>query len=1069
MSVLHTVWSPRDTLHVWAERPLTGDRLPKPRGRAPADGGPRPHPYALRTEELRAAVAAVTGLDTGDLATTETVLVLPSGVHAPLPSPDLPGASGIGAEPGEPRPRRADAIELSADTLIDTALALPAGPDGAPGVDASLSSVAGIVLVALDLVARGRVLPGLTQRGGRWEARWQPVVGAAERQHLMRLATELPPALLAAAGEERRSPGTIVREAVEQITDTAARSALESTRLTKPRRSRKPPGVEEAWLTALTSADPRPDADRDDLSVLAKDLDGWHRSAPTDGALRTSFRLVPPGGAAAGPSLAGEPDAAHEPDTAGADIDPGTGDSAHARTWQLEFLLQSTDDPSLLVPAGEVWRSGETLAFLERTLEAPQERLLADLGRVTRLWPELADALGTARPEQLDLDVNEVIGFLRDTAPLLEQAGFGVLLPAELRRPGRLGARLQTRSAASSGESSGLLGHDAIVDYRWQVAVGDDDPLTAAELRELAGLKASLVRVRGRWVELREDDVQTALDLLDRSDDERSHDGQMSVAEAARIGLGATDPGIGLPVAGVDADGPLGALLSGDADARLEPLDTPEGFEGTLRPYQARGVAWLAFLASVGLGGCLADDMGLGKTPQLLALLAHERAGRTRRTGRRKVASSRRWPNPTLLVCPMSIVGNWEREAARFAPGVRVHIHHGRDRLADEALPGELAAADLVITTYATAARDAELLAGVEWGRIALDEAQHIKNPQARTSRAIRSLPAPQRIALTGTPVENRLAELWSVMDFCNPGLLGPPKAFRSRFALPIERFRDEQAAATLRTLTRPFLLRRVKTDRAIVTDLPDKLEIDERCTLTREQASLYQAVVDDMLAKIEQSEGIERKGLVLTTMLRLKQVCNHPAHLLGDGSRLEGRSGKLTRLEELVDEIGDAGERVLVFTQFAAFGARIQEHLRDHLGCDVAFLSGATSRTARERMVAAFQADHGPDVLVLSLKAGGVGLNLTAANHVVHYDRWWNPAVEDQATDRAFRIGQRQDVVVRRFTCAGTLEERIAELIASKRDLADRVVGAGESWLTELSTAELREVIALGADAVAE
>lgn len=695
------------------------------------------------------------------------------------------------------------------------------------------------------------------------------------------------------------------------------------------------------------------------------------------------------------------------------------------------------------------------MTFLTRTLEQPQERLLADLGRASRLYPQLERALHLPRPVDLTLDTHEVLDFLAGAAPLLEQAGFGVLLPAELRRPARLGLRMKASTRASSGSSSApsLLGYESIVDYRWEVAVGGQT-VTEEELAELARLKAPLVRVRGEWVELRPGDLAAAIALLQAQQAEDP--ASLTAAEALRVGLGLDDAGVGLPVVGIDAEGPLGALLRGEADQRLKPMATPAGFEGRLRPYQERGLGWLAFLGGLELGACLADDMGLGKTATLLALLLAERDGRSRR--------SRGWPKPTLLVCPTSIVGNWEREAARFAPELRVHVHHGPDRTAGAELEQTARRCDLVLTTYALVTRDQESLSKVRWGRVALDEAQNIKNSAAKQTQAVRSLRAAQRVALTGTPVENRLGELWSIMDFLNPGLLGAAASFRRRFALPIERFHDEEAAARLKDVTRPFVLRRMKTDRAIIDDLPDKLETKEFCSLTREQASLYQAVVDDMLEKIEASEGIERKGLVLTTMLRLKQVCNHPAQLLADGSRLEGRSGKLTRLEELVAEVLAADEKALVFTQFAELGGMLQSYLRERFGHDVLFLHGGTAKKARDAMVSRFQTEAEPALFVLSIKAGGVGLNLTAANHVAHFDRWWNPAVEQQATDRAFRIGQRQNVLVRKLICAGTLEERIDQMIERKKALAELVVGTGESWLTELSTDELREVVALSA-----
>jgi SNF2 family DNA or RNA helicase len=558
-------------------------------------------------------------------------------------------------------------------------------------------------------------------------------------------------------------------------------------------------------------------------------------------------------------------------------------------------------------------------------------------------------------------------------------------------------------------------------------------------------------------VELKPHEMQAALRLF-----ERGAAGRMSAAELLRLASGVEPATEGeLPVAGVEADGWLGELLAAAGDARVEPAEPPPGFEGMLRPYQARGLGWLTFLDRLGLGACLADDMGLGKTVQLLALLLAEPVEEGRGKRRRRL--------PTLLVCPMSLVGNWQREAAKFAPALRVHVHHGGERLSGEALAQAVAGSDLVVTTYALAARDQAELAEVRWGRVVLDEAQNVKNSAARQSQAVRSLRAPRRVALTGTPVENRLSELWSISEFLNPGLLGSAAEFRRRFATPIERWRNAERAAELQRLTRPFILRRVKTDRSIIQDLPEKQEMKVFCNLTREQASLYQATVDDMMLRVEEAEGMDRRGLVLSMLLRLKQVCNHPAQLLGDGSPLAGRSGKLERLEEILEQVMEAGERALVFTQFAEMGHLLRPRLEERLGREVAYLHGGTPKAARDAMVERFQAPGGPPVLLLSLKAGGTGLTLTAANHVVHFDRWWNPAVEDQATDRAFRIGQKKNVQVRKLVCAGTLEERIDEMIEDKKALAASVLGAGEAWLTELSTAELRRVVALSADAVAE
>jgi SNF2 family DNA or RNA helicase len=495
-------------------------------------------------------------------------------------------------------------------------------------------------------------------------------------------------------------------------------------------------------------------------------------------------------------------------------------------------------------------------------------------------------------------------------------------------------------------------------------------------------------------------------------------------------------------VVGVDASAVpwLSSLLDDALHATIEPIATPAGFDGELRPYQQRGTGWLAFLGRLGLGACLADDMGLGKTAQLIATLLAD-----------PVEGS------TLVVCPVSVLGNWERELARFAPSLDVQTHHGAGR-DKAALDGH----DVVLTTYSLVTRDVTELAAIDWGRLVLDEAQQIKNPGAAQTKAVGQLRARRRIALTGTPVENRLSELWSIMQVLNPGLLGSARSFRERFALPIERDHDAEATELLRRATGPFVLRRLKTDRSIITDLPDKIETVDRCPLTREQATLYQAVVDDLLASADEAEGIDRRGIVLAGLLRLKQVCNHPAHFQADGSPLHGRSGKLTRAEELLEEILEEGDKVLCFTQFRAWGELLAPYLQRRFGTEALWLHGGVRRPARDEMVRSFEDPEGPQLFLISLKAGGTGLNLTAASHVIHLDRWWNPAVEDQATDRAYRIGQRRTVQVHKLVTLGTVEERIDEMITRKRELAQRVVGTGEAWLTELSTDELRDLIAL-------
>ncbi|WP_328344101.1 SNF2-related protein [Micromonospora sp. NBC_00421] len=1098
MLVVHGAWLVGTGLAVWAEDSTRPTQVPRRPGRAPRE---RPHPFAAEPAALSALL--------GDHPAGTVLLTLPTRAGAPLHSPELVPATV--AEPVRGPVTlagwRTPTLRYAPDDALDLLRALD-GLDAVVG--AGLRHLAELAGFAVDLVARGRLLPGVADRppgdvprspAGRsarsagaavgW-AVWRPLLTGADAAWARSLALALPPAVRAAAdaatptsrsrpaagraagvtngkspgsgavetpgsrpvsgvveaavmppgpgaeaAEGRSGPGVagagvLVADVLDLLTDAAARRVLADTDLVRGGRR---DGATAGWLAALTGPQRRFTAEPTALATLRAELDAWQRDA-VGGPVRASFRLVEPADDEIVDALTVVP------------ADPSTVVGQGGR-WRIEFGLQAADEPGLHVAACDIWRTPERLPALAGRWDDPQETLLAELGRAGRLWPELDQALRTPAPEQLELDVEGAHRFLRDGAPVLHAAGFGVQLPSWWRRPSaRLGTRLQARSRTAPGTvaaASGGLGLDALVDYRWEVALGDET-VDADELAALAALKTPLVRLRGRWVELDPKRLAAGLRLLRSS-------GELTVADLLKMGLGGADRSDALPVLEVTADGPLGDLLAGQAERRLVPLDPPSAFKGTLRPYQRRGLAWLAFLQSLGLGGVLADDMGLGKTVQLLALLAGDPPD----------------AGPTLLVCPMSLVGNWQREAARFTPGLRVHVHHGADRARDAEFEAAVHAADLVLTTYSVAARDAVALASVGWHRVVVDEAQAIKNAATRQAEAIRGLPARHRVAVTGTPVENRLADLWSIMQFANPGLLGPASSFRQSYAVPIERHGDTDAAARLRRITGPFVLRRLKTDSSIISDLPEKLEMEVLCNLTAEQASLYRAIVDEMLAKIESSDGMERRGLVLATMTRLKQVCNHPAQLLRDGSPLAGRSGKLQRLEEIVDEVLAADEKALLFTQYAEFGALLRGHLSARFGREVLYLHGGVGKADRDDLVTRFQSPDGPALFVLSLKAGGTGLTLTAANHVVHVDRWWNPAVEDQATDRAFRIGQRRRVQVRKFVCAGTVEEKVAAMIADKRGLAASVVGSGEQWVTELSTGQLRELFALDAGAVVE
>ncbi|HZP65698.1 MAG TPA: DEAD/DEAH box helicase [Rudaea sp.] len=698
--------------------------------------------------------------------------------------------------------------------------------------------------------------------------------------------------------------------------------------------------------------------------------------------------------------------------------------------WRIAYLLQGRSDPSLLL---------DTKAAMATA--ATRHALLAALGRAAQVSPDVAASLQatSAVPSHCELDITGAYRFLSETAWLLEQAGIGVILPAWwLGKNAK--ARIVTRAHVKTPPATAGLRADSLLDVNWSVVLGDA-ALPARELERLARLKVPLVRVRGQWVHVEPRDLRAALDRL------KAGQTHLSMGDVARLQF----DGYAVVEAGGRVRELLEQLQGEESYAQLPP---PKGLTAQLRPYQLRGYSWLRFLTAAGFGACLADDMGLGKTIQTLSLVLRDRREKPR-------------DGPVLLACPMSVIENWVREAQRFTPELSVYVHHGSDRLRDKRFAREAKRHALVVTSYALLQRDIDVFKSMRWRGVVLDEAQNVKNPESKQARAARSLEAGYRVALTGTPVENHVGDLWSIMEFLNAGLLGSQAAFKREFLIPIQAMRDQDASERLKRLTRPFVLRRSKSDPRVIADLPEKNEMKVYCTLTREQGSLYAAVLRDLESDVEQSEGIGRRGKILAMLTKLKQVCNHPAQFAKDRSHVAGRSGKLARLEEMLEEVLDIGDRALIFTQFAEMGDLLVRRLSERFGREVLFLHGGVPKRARDEMVERFQGDDGPSLFVLSLKAGGFGLNLTRANHVFHFDRWWNPAVENQATDRAFRIGQTKNVQVHKFICAGTLEERIDELIERKRAVAEHVVGTGEGWLTELSARELRELVALAPEAV--
>ena len=1035
--VLHGSWS-ANIFFVWAE---SSELSPKRRGRRARVPS---HPHTAPPDRLRAALEGLAPLGAwADSPTATRIALLPSIADAPrLPPWLLPAADETGVEPCL-SPWRVTGLALDAVSALDLLVALPLGEAGGRQWGADLRYWGLAAKLGLELLARHKYLPGLMpdrENEERYHALWLPVLDEPhDRARLRALAQAMPSicrALFARTGQQKTElalePHALLDSFLKGLIDQAVR---DWGRPHLDRRRKSPAGVAGAWWSALWSADRQvkiPAAQRRELARL---FDAWREwmgqlQRAVEATFRLCFRLEPP------------------------EVDPESS-QVTSPDWALRYMLQANDDPSLLVPAEKVWHArGGILRILNRKFEGAQERLLAGLGLAARLFPPIIKSLHTARPQTCSLTVNEAYAFLREVGPLLEGSGFGVLVPPWWDKPGaRLGVRAKLKAAANI-VGRGILNMDSLVQFDWELALGDE-PLTREELERLAALKMPLVRVRGQWVMLQPDQIEAAIAFWEK----KRRRSEMPLRDALGMALGATQNIERLPLHGVETSGWLDGLLqqlqAGDV---LEELPPPHGFVGRLRPYQVRGYSWLVFLRKWGLGACLADDMGLGKTIQAIALVLHERKA----SGTRQAQDG---PGPALVLCPTSVVGNWKREVQRFAPGLRVLVHHGSGRARGDEFAAAAQQHDVVISTYGLARRDVDDMMRLQWSSVFLDEAQNIKNPSAKQTQAVRKLPAANRVALTGTPVENRLSELWSIMQFLNPGFLGSQAGFRQDFALPIERYQDQIATQRLKGLVGPFILRRLKTDPTVIQDLPNKQEMKVYCNLTPEQTTLYEAVVKESLERIDSAreEGIERRGVVLGALMRLKQVCNHPAQFLGDGSVLPGRSGKLNRLGEMLEEALSIGDRALVFTQFAQMGHALRAYLGTLFGVEVLFLHGGTPQKQRDRMVARFQqARGGPPVFVLSLKAGGTGLNLTAANHVFHFDRWWNPAVEDQATDRAFRIGQTRDVQVHKFICAGTLEERIDELIESKKALAESVVGAGESWLTELSTDELRDIMTL-------
>ncbi len=1067
-----------------------------------SEGGPKLnqggyHPFAWRDtgrrSRLRSAIEGALGTD--GIYFSEGKLRLPQvAAGIPKPSPanwiELPydqvKKSGLSTFTlsviGTRRYLSATEVLNIIDNLRDLEVVDDRSEDSMGFIDTpAIQTLEIIAQFVISLIKRQQFVPSLEPTGYAAKmgyCRWSSVLGRNDVRFVRRILEEAPGELFAKVLPTRDQsdalPPKLLRRAIDTMLDQEVRRAIHDVVIdtTRPTVIVKPL---DDFVAGLSGNLLSPRSDLFQISGRIPELlVEWQEKLKAELApLRLALRVSPPGyfeiadhqtpfigaqddGKASDPLV--DPMSNNEV----TDGSPMLIRDQDDERWEIAFGLCSSGSLGVFLDLSDSIGIDEALAEMAITADEAELIYLRALSKVAPYDPLVEEASKLGKYARIYLNSDQLITFVREVAsPLAEDEGVVLLLPRSLRESVK--PRVQISSAPVKSNNP-KLGLDALYSYSATVTIGERQ-LSSKEIEELLASKSPIVKVDDDWFFVDHRSISRALSYLKRHEQRSNRTLAALLAES----IGDIDDE---ELVSIDRPDPQ-SLIDQMAKVRLQdkrPFVEPNGFSLSLRDYQRRGVDWMASLEAIGLGACLADDMGLGKTAQVIALLAQEHQERLTQQQSIDHAEIEVSENAnlaivqspaTLIVAPVSVVGNWRREFARFYPLLSVMVHHGSNRADGREFAEAVQKHDVVITSYSLLARDIGSLSSIRWHRIVVDEAQNIKNPTAAMTIAANSLTSYRRIALTGTPVENHTGELWAIMNFINPGLLGSRGSFRTRFSIPIEREGNQIVAAHLSRSVAPFLLRRLKTDKSIISDLPDKIEVKEYCGLSRDQEILYKDAVNSLKESLEGASKMARRGAILASITKLKQICNHPT-INQDATVLRGSSAKMGRLEELLEEILEGGEKVIIFTQFATFGSLLHQHLQERFRQRVLYLHGGSTMPQRDSMVGEFASSEGPSIFLLSLKAGGTGLNLTAANHVIHYDRWWNSAVETQATDRAFRIGQRKDVVVRKLICEGTLEERIDSIIESKKQLAESLISTGETWITELDDGDLMDLLSL-------